>query len=108
MPGGGSKPGERRGGRRAGSRNKATIRREIIEKAALERQIAARVIAPMQGKLTLEELFGLALERMHAAMADGAEGYDRFVEWFERTLSVAKELTKYQSPQYRAIAMAHT
>jgi hypothetical protein len=106
MPGGGSKPGERRGGRQLGSRNKATIRREIIERAGLDREIAARAAAPIQGKLALERLLGLALEHLDAAIAaaDKAE----FAVCFDRALATAKELTKYQSPTYKAIALAHT
>jgi hypothetical protein len=106
MPGGGSNPGERRGGRPLGSRNKATIRREIIEKAALERQIDARAIAPIQGKLTLERLLGLALEHLDAAIESGDKA--EFAVCFERALSAAKEVTKYQSPQLKALAVAHT
>jgi hypothetical protein len=41
MPGGGSKPGERRGGRQKGSRNKATIVRERELAAAGELPIDA-------------------------------------------------------------------
>jgi hypothetical protein len=102
---GGARPGA---GRPFGARNRKTIAREIVEQAALERRIEARVIAPMQGKDTLEELLGIAHERMHEAIGDGEAGYQRFTEWFVRTLDVAKELTKYQSPQFRAIAVAHT
>jgi hypothetical protein len=106
MPGGGSNPGERRGGRPLGSRNKATIRREIIEKAALERQIDARAIAPIQGKLTLERLLGLALKHLDAAIESGDK--TEFAVCFERVLSAAKEVTKYQSPQLKALAVAHS
>jgi hypothetical protein len=101
---GGARPGA---GRPFGARNKKTIEREIVEQAALERKVAARAIVPMQGKLTLEKLLGIALERMDAAMAGGEESHDRFVAWFDRTLSVASQLTKYQTPQLRAIAVAH-
>lgn len=105
MAGGGPRPGA---GRPKGSRNKATIKRELVAAAALERRIETQVISPKQGKASLEYLLTLALERLDAAIADGPEAYDRFVAWFGRTLDVAKALAPFQSAQYRAIAVAHT
>src|SRR5262249_44773136 len=32
----------------------------------------------------------------------------KFIEWFDRVFSVAKELARYQSPTFKAIAVAHT
>jgi len=109
MSGGGAKPGERRGGRQKGTKNRKTVEREIIEAEVLRGKIAAGIAAsPPMGKATLEELLRIALTRMHEAMAGGEKTYEAFLAWFDRTFVVARELTKYQSPQLRAIAVAHT
>ena len=102
---GGARPGA---GRPTGRKSKSTIEREILERAAFERRVVAQVTAPMRGKYVLEELLGIALERLHAATAPDSETHAEYIPWFERTLAVAKEVTKYQDPQYRAIEVAHT
>ncbi len=100
MSGGGSKPGERRGGRQKGTKNRKTVEREIIE--------AGIAAPPPMGKATLEKLLTISLTRMDEAMGGGARTYEAFLTWFDRTFHVARELTKFQSPQLRAVAVAHT
>jgi hypothetical protein len=94
-----------RGGRPRGSKNRATIERETIEAEIRKQRIAAGVVTPVFGKEKLEYLLGLALE--HLADAIAGKGDEGFSPCFDRVLAAAKALTPYQSPQYRALAVAH-
>jgi hypothetical protein len=49
-----------------------------------------------------------ALTRMDEVLAGGKKTDKAFLIWFDRTFQVARELTKYQSSQLKALAVAHT
>ena len=106
----GAKPGERRGGRAIGTVNKATI-----EKALLAEQIVNR--ASMRGEKLAKEYLNDFL-KLFAGMAayyqptfpgmtqqnpNGSN--DEFERWADKVVYTAKELAKYQSPTFKAIAV---
>jgi hypothetical protein len=102
MAGGGPRPGA---GRPKGSRNKTTIQREIVEAQVRAQRVAAGVAIPVLAKEKLELLLSMAWRHMEEALAAGkAEDY---VGWFERAGAMAKALAPYQSPQLKALAVAH-
>src|SRR6266566_2795454 len=104
MAGGGPRPGA---GRPKGSRNKATIEREIVAAEVRAGRIASGLASlEVRGKERLELLLDAAWRHMEEAHA--AANTQEYIDWFMRSLLVAKSLTPYQSPQYRAIAVAHT
>jgi len=101
MPGGGSKPGERRGGRQKGALNHATIERilnvtkNIDEARRTGRELAVDV---------LERAMKLAEEVviLHKANAD----WSTFGDWFDRWVYCARALSKFQTPELRAILIS--
>lgn len=121
-----SQPGERRGGRQAGVPNKATV--EAQERARLAAEIAtsmsrpltqpapAGAPAPVQRKLMRERLEELAEICIGAAAffqpaAQGQrpnphENWGEFHKWVETAIKAADKAADYQSPKYRAIAVA--
>ena len=87
MPGGGSKPGERRGGRRPGAKNKTTIERE------------ARAAEGMQAAL---ETGLLPLDVMLRVMRGGAEAE----AITDRQYGAAVDAAPYLHPRLTAAASA--
>lgn len=97
-------------GRKLGSRNKAVIERELLAE-----QVAARanMNGERLGKEVLAEFmtwFRDLAERVKPKYGPNGEvisGDEReFERWARRALQCAKDLAPYQSPQYRAIAVA--
>lgn len=117
----GSRPGEHRGGRKKGGRNRATIER--MERERLAKQVedvkitdalaAAKVSRNKLAKEVLEDFMvlfaGIAGTHQPYPPAQpqnpnyDAEKFERFARL---TVDAAKELAKYQSPQFRAIVVA--
>jgi hypothetical protein len=105
-----------RGGRRAGagkprgSRNKKTLERQAAIAAQIDR---IKDGGGQTGKETLEKLMAVAQDCMISERRDlGKENvpnqedhWKRFGEWFDRTAYCAKELAKYQSPTFKAVAV---
>jgi hypothetical protein len=106
MPGGGSRPGERRGGRPKGSKDKKVIERETIAAEIRAGRIAAGIAMPLMATEKLEMLLSIALRHMEESHA--AENVEEYAAWYERATVMARSLTPYQTPQLRAIAVAHT
>lgn len=118
MPKGGSKPGERRGGRQKGARNKATIQREIeAGKAAAEAIDKARSGQIELAKDVLRRLMKIAegitslnrpttVREIDAGTVPNKDGdWERFGQWFDRTVYCAKELARYESPTFKAVLL---
>jgi len=122
---GGSKSGERRGGRQRGARNKATIEREQKALAELANRAKAMVAAGKPLTLAKDELAGIIPMVkdtvglfQKAAMVDeagtgapGQKGFDAakwrdFKDWLEFFATVCHRAADFQSPKYRAIAVA--
>lgn len=112
MARGGSNPGERRGGRRPGSRNKATVERELQAGVAQVVIDANPATSPIElAKDVLGKMMKIAEgaaglfqpKNPESGRLEGIEDWDRFGQWLDRTIVCAKELAKYQSPQFRAI-----
>jgi hypothetical protein len=109
--------GIKTGGRKAGTPNKATVERRLQIARGLE---DARNHGRPLAKDRLGELLDLAFEMMTAnqpcpARCMGANGgaqngmdHQEFAAWFDRAAYVAQALAKYESPQLRAVAVAHT
>jgi len=127
MPKGGARPGA---GRRKGARNKATVEREIRAVQALAGRIAdtpkelaidvldrmmkvaengASLHKPLDPGLPLDEAQRieneLAAQQGRRPRVVSAGNWGLFGEWFDRAVQCAKELAKYQSPTFRAIAV---
>jgi hypothetical protein len=96
MPGGGSRPGERRGGRPKGSKDKKVIERETIAAEIRAGRIAAGIAAPILGLEKMEWLLSIALKRMEEALA--AKDDKEYTAWYERATVMARSLTPYQTP----------
>lgn len=108
---GGPRPGA---GRKPGTPNKATTERllraaqEIDSARRGEKELAKDVLERM---MKLAE--GAAGVNRPTTQSDINEGkqtnpdgdWNRFGEWFDRTAYCAKELAKYQSPTFKAIAV---
>ena len=107
MPRGGHREGA---GRPTGTRNKTTIERALLAEKIVER-------AQMTGEKLAKEYLNDFL-KLFAGMAEfyqptfpgmvqqnqnGNEA--KFERWADKAMYAAKELAKYQSPQYRAIAV---
>jgi hypothetical protein len=86
MPGGGSKPGERRGGRKPGTPNKATL--SVKEKL------------DALGHDPLAAMAEIAIEAREAARL--AEGRDR-MDWMKIAGNMNAELAGYVAPKRKAI-----
>lgn len=113
----GSKPGERRGGRQKGTPNRGTIEAKALrargreaeaEMTVEERQQARNLEGAPLAKEVLENLMMVFLTR--ARFYDPAAGRQpdeaQFEKWALHTVAAAKECAKYQSPTFRAIALA--
>ena len=105
MPKGGARQGA---GRKPGGKNKATIEREIVAAQAID---ASRQGTVRLGKEVLAKMMDVAegaaaLHRPQPPEAgekvDQAQ-WNLFGAWFDRTVYCAKELAKYQSPQFRTV-----
>jgi hypothetical protein len=88
------------------ARNRKTIEREIIDAEVRAGRIASGVSLPVLAKERLERLLDMAWRHMEEAFAAG--DFTAYLGWFERSGAMAKALAPYQSPQYRAIAVAQT
>lgn len=116
----GAAPGERRGGgRKPGQKNRATLEREALrarEEAARKAEIdvgLAKLAGKKLAKEVLEDFMvlfaGIAGTHQPYPPAQpqnpnyDAEKFERFARL---TVDAAKELAKYQSPQFRAIVVA--
>jgi hypothetical protein len=131
MPGGGSKKGERRGGRQKGSLNRATIER--LEQAKIIQQIEdqachlgasdTQVGAPTTSKrkLAREELEDLLpiikggvahfQPTPAGALAQGVPenkdgDWPTFKSWLQFYADTLLRLAEFQSPRFKAIAVA--
>ena len=108
------------GGRKKGSLNKATIEKQEIAAKTLDRAREGKIVL---GKDVLEEMMSVAkavmaqFQPVSPEMAAQAQALgqnvkprkgnlSKFGQWFDRTVYAAKELTKYQSPTMRAIAVS--
>ena len=94
-----------------GSRNKATIEGEIQAAREIDR---ARESGEVLAKDVLNKLMKIAegATGLHKPSVDVDEkgkpvkgDWTMFGTWFDRTAFVAKELAKYQSPTFKAIAV---
>lgn len=112
MPRGGARPG---GGRRVGSKNKATLQREA--------EAAARVAAASGGKareaaLSVMERLLITAEGAAALLKPTAKrnwpdqatvdpnpdaSWPMFKDFLGLAFDIAKEVTKYQAPQIKAV-----
>lgn len=118
----GAKPGERRGGRVKGIPNRTTIERLEKERIANQLLEAARAETKLEhargrgnklAKDVIEDFMNL-----FAGIATTCQPYppnqpqnpnydpDRFEKYARMTVEAARELAKYQSPQFRAIVVA--
>lgn len=120
----GSKKGERRGGRQLGVKNKATLEREQRALAELAEKAAAAHKAGKNLKLAKDELAELipvvksaTAGFQKAAMGEAGEGmpgqkgysaakWKEFREWLEFFSTLCYRTADFQSPKYRAIAVA--
>jgi hypothetical protein len=111
MPGGGSKPGERRGGRKRGSRNRRVVERERQERQRTElanflaRASATDIIGgvPVLHPLDVLRWAGNA----YVALADHYRSNpEKFDYYMGRAQSVAKDLAPYCHPKFMAVAIA--
>jgi hypothetical protein len=73
---------------------------------AVFRSPAAGIATPIMGLEKLEWLLSIALKQMDEAAA--AKDAKEYQVWFERATVLARSLTPFQTPQLRAIAVAHT
>lgn len=116
MGSGGPRPNS---GRKRGTRNKKTILRE----QRAEREVAAIIEKHRAGEIVLgkdvlarmmqfaEGTTGLLRPTSQREAIAGKErnpdgDWTRFGEWFDRWFHCARELAKYQSPTFRAIAVS--
>jgi hypothetical protein len=119
MARGGSKPGQRRGGRPKGGKNKATIEREQRALEALQKQAKQplRKLAKDQLADLVPEVKGI-VSRFAAAVEEkggkpGTKGYKRELwrelkDWIRLYGWVADLAADFESPRYRAVAVAMT
>jgi hypothetical protein len=109
------------GGRKKGSLNKATIEKQEIAAKTLDQSRDGKIVL---GKDVLEEMMGVAkavmaqFQPVSPEMAAQAQALgqahvrprkgnlSKFGQWFDRAVYAAKELTKYQSPTMRALAVS--
>lgn len=116
MPGGGSKPGERRGGRKPGTRNRKTLEQLKLQAANASRvvEIAARDNRKL-AKDVLEEFMLLfaGMAAVSQPLPPGAVATpgriphdEKFEKYATLAVDCAKALAKYQSPTFRAIVIA--
>lgn len=106
----GSAKGEHRGGRKLGTKNRSTIERALIAERTVDN---ARKVGKELGVDVMEKFMFL-----FAGIATTNQPYppsqpqnpdyneDRFEKYARLTLDAAKEVAKYQSPQFRAIMVA--
>lgn len=118
----GARPGERRGGRVKGIPNRKTIERlekerianDLLEAAKAETKLEhARGRSTKLAKDVIEDFMNL-----FAGIATTCQPYppsqpqnpnfneERFEKYARMTVDAARELAKYQSPQFRAIVVA--
>ncbi len=102
-------------GRKPGGKNRTTMEREEAVAASIDRM---RADGGQTGKEALERMLKFAegcvallrptteREKRSGKEANPDGDWDRFGAWFDRWAYVSKELTKYQSPTFRAIAVA--
>jgi len=127
MPGGGSRPGERRGGRTRGTPNKATVAR--LEEVRVAEEVAAEIDADpvalraaiqragargFRGKDELIELGKVVKNHLvdfqAAALAAGKPGtkeynaalWDKFKVWAEFFADVCNRVADFQDPRLKA------
>jgi hypothetical protein len=114
MPGGGAKPGERRGGRQRGTPNKTTIERQRVTAEIAARTVAdARVAGKKLAKEVLEEFMFLFADMaayykpaLPTAPPNENANEGKFGEYARLTVDAAHKLAPYQSPTFRAIVVA--
>jgi hypothetical protein len=114
MPGGGSKPGERRGGRQKGVLNKRT--------AALEQRVIMELPSHVVNnpELAIEKIRkgmniceGVAAFFQPTPPAEIAQGatpnpnadWDKFAEWLDRQLKFASVIIDRETPKLQALAI---
>lgn len=119
MPGGGSKPGERRGGRKRGTPNKRTEEKKLLP---LMEQARAHGAGHKLAKEVIEEFMIVAAGtaaryQPRPRQEDGQEegkfketnklaNPDLFEKWAKLAVAWATDLAPYQSPTFRAIVVA--
>lgn len=110
-----NKPGERRGGRQVGAKNKATLERERIAAEIAARTVAdARTQNRKLAKEVLDEcmvtLMGMAatFQPLPPGVVDPMRTPDegRFKEYIQLAMYAAKALAPFQSPTFKAVAVA--
>jgi hypothetical protein len=115
MSRGGAKPGERRGGRQKGTLNKATVQRQLIAAQIAERTVAdARTAGRKLAKEVLEDFmlrFVEMAERYKPTPREAEQlnphaDEDKFWKYADAATDCAHKLAPYQSPTYRAVAVA--
>lgn len=106
MPKGGARPGA---GRPPGP-SRATVEKALIAERTVQE---ARATGKKLGKERLEELMEIfigATAYFQPALAAGAQNananWDKFEKWARLAMECAAKLTPYQSPTFRAIAIA--
>jgi hypothetical protein len=108
MPRGGKQPGA---GRPVGSKGRATLEREQLALAArkggreLAREVMERAMIIAEATCMLHKPPSpVALAKAQESDQELPDGdWALFGQWFDRWTSLAKELTKYQSPPIKAI-----
>lgn len=103
---GGKRPGA---GRPRTKPNRSTVTAAEIAKAEIEQARAeGRVLAKDRLEKYLDVCEGamsIFRPNQDGTIAPGSvQNWDRFAEWMDKSIYCAKELAKYQSAQYRAIA----
>jgi hypothetical protein len=107
---GGFRPGA---GRKKGSKNRVIQEREAAIGSQIDRiRAGARTGEETLGKLMKLAEGCMALHRptpkreiLTGGQKNPDEDWDRFGQWFDRCAYVSKELAKYQSPTFKAIAV---
>jgi hypothetical protein len=89
-----------------GSKDKKVIERETIAAEIRAGRIAAGIAMPLMATEKLEMLLSIALRHMEESRA--AENVEEYAAWYDRAVVLARSLAPYQTPQLRAIAVAHT
>jgi hypothetical protein len=102
MPGGGSRPGERRGGRPKGGLNKRTIER-------LKAFAEARAASKADGFDSVDRMRAIAKYFMATAATEqkkGAEAnHGRIEELFRHAHSVLRDLAQYEHPKLSSLKL---
>lgn len=108
MPGGGAKPGERRGGRQKGALNKKTILKREIEWVGPSHELSIESLE--RGSIECENNAIYFRPTTDAEIKAGKElnpnaNLEEYKHWMDRWFMWRRELAQYQSPKLKAIAI---